>query len=94
MVLPTKRIATAALEESWLQVRSKAAILSAPERAEYLPIHAALVVQQHVDELLQENPAMPNSVANRMILRATVRVVAQLSLRLERPVPSGLVHAN
>ena len=59
MMLQTNRIATAALEESWLQVRSKAPILSASERAEYLRVNAASVVQQHVDELVRENPAIP-----------------------------------
>src|SRR6476620_4292274 len=60
MLLQTNRIASAALEESWLQVRSKAAILSAAERAEYLRTQAASVVQQHVDKLVRENPAIPD----------------------------------
>ena len=42
MMLQTNRIATAALEESWLQVRSKAPILSASERTEYLRVNVGL----------------------------------------------------
>jgi hypothetical protein len=94
MMLQTNRIATAALEESWLQVRSKAAILSAAERAEYLRVHAASVVQQHVDKLVRENPAIPSSVANRLVVKATDRLVHWLMRRLGKPVPRAMVGAR
>jgi hypothetical protein len=90
----TNRIAAAALEESWLQVRSKAAILSASERAEYLRVNAASVVQQHVDKLVQENPAIPDSVANRLVVKATDRLVLRLLGRLGKPVPGAVVGAR
>jgi hypothetical protein len=94
MLLQTNRIASAALEESWLQVRSKAAILSAAERAEYLRIQAASVVQQHVDKLVRENPAIPDVAANRLVVKATERLVHRLLRRLGKPVPSTLVGAR
>ena len=94
VMLETNRIATAALDESWLQVRSKAAMLSAAERAEYLPIHVALVVQQHVDKLVWENPAMPSSLANRLIVKATERVVRRLLGRLGNAVGGTVLGAH
>ena len=94
MTMQTNRIATAALEESWMQVRSKAAILSVAERAEYIRIQAASVVQQHVDKLVRENPAIPGSVANRLVVKATERLVHRLLRRLGKPVPGDLVRAS
>jgi hypothetical protein len=94
MMLETNRIATAALEKSWLQVRSKAAIISVAERAEYIRIQAASVVQQHVDELVRENPTIPGNVANRLVVKATERIVHRLLQRLGKPVPGGLVRAS
>ena len=93
MLLQTNRIASAALEESWLQVRSKAAILSAAERAEYLRIQAASVVQQHVDKLVREDPAVPDSVANRLVVKATERIVHRLLRRLGKPVAGAVAGA-
>ena len=94
MMLQTNRIATAAWGESWLQVRSKAAILPAAERAEYLRIQAASVVQQHVDKLVEEDPAIPGSAANQLVVKATERLVRRLSQRLGKPVPDVMVGAR
>jgi hypothetical protein len=94
MMLQTNKIATAALEASWLQVRSKAAILSPAERVEYLRVHAASVVQQHVDKLVQENPAIPGCAANRLVVKATDRLVHRLLGRLGKPVPGAVVSAR
>jgi hypothetical protein len=94
MRLQTNRIATAACEETWLQVRSKAATLSAAERAEYLRVHAASVVQRHVDKLVQEDPAIPGSAANQLVVNATECLVRRLSRRLGKPVPSVAVGAR
>jgi hypothetical protein len=89
-MLQTNRIATATLEECWLKVRSKAAILSATERVDYLRVHAAPLVQQHVDTLVRENPAIPGSAANQLVVKATERLVRRLLERLDKPVPDAL----
>jgi hypothetical protein len=94
MIGQTNRIATAALEESWVQVRSKAAILSPGERAQYLRVQAASVVQRHVDKLVQERPAIPASVANGLVVKATDRLVQRLLGRLGKPVPGAAVGAH
>ena len=88
--LQANRIANASLEECWLNVRSKAAILSAAERADYLRVHAAPLVQQHVDNLVRENPAIPGSAANQLFVKATDRLVSRLLQRLGKPVPANL----
>lgn len=89
-MLQANRIATATLEECWLTVRSKAAILSAAERADYLRVHAATLVQQHVDNLVRENPSIPGSAANQLVVKATERLVSRLLERLDKPVPGAL----
>jgi hypothetical protein len=89
-MLQVNRIATATLEECWLNVRSKAAILSAAERAEYLRVHAAPLVQQHVDNLVRENPAIPGGAANQLVVKATERLVSRLLARLDKPVRGAL----
>jgi hypothetical protein len=94
MIGQTNRIATAALEESWVQVRSKAAILSPGERAHYLRVQAASVVQRHVDKLVLEHPAIPASVANGLVVRASDRLVHRLSRRLGKPAPSAVLSVH
>src|SRR5262245_55592132 len=74
-VFQANRIATALLEECWLKVRSKAAILSRAERADYLRVHAAPLVQQHVDILVRENSDIPGGTANQLVVKATERLV-------------------
>ena len=91
-VLQSRRIAIATVEECWLKVRSKAAILSVAERADYLRVHAAPLVQQHVDDLVRENPAIPGSVANHLVVKATERLVSRLLGRLGKPA-SGVLGA-
>ncbi len=88
--LQANRIATATLEECWLKVRSKAAMLSAAERADYLRVHAAPLVQKHVDSLVRENPAIPGSAANQLVVKATERLVNRLLRRMGKPIPGTL----
>jgi len=70
-----------------LKARSKAAILSSAERADYLRVHAAPLVQQHVDNLVRENPSIPRSAANQLVVKATECLVRRLLRRLGKPVP-------
>jgi hypothetical protein len=89
-MLRVNRIATAALEECWLKVRSKAAILSSAERAEYLRANATPLVQQQVDNLVRANSAIPASAADQLVVKATELLVRRLLRRLAKPVPGTL----
>jgi hypothetical protein len=89
-MLQANRIATAALEECWLKVRSKAAILPSFERADYVRMHVAPLVQEYVDNLVRKNPAIPGSAANQLVVKATERLVRRLLWRLGKPVPGAL----
>src|SRR4029078_5461266 len=82
--LRVRRIAFAAMRESWEKVRIKTAGLPAPRASEYVVRHSAAIVHKRLESLVRENPSIDGSAANLLIVKASERLNRQLLRRLSK----------
>jgi hypothetical protein len=78
------KIANAVLEECWLKVRAKAASLRPAEVADYIRQNSGALVHRQVDSLVRDNPSIDGRSANRLIVKATDRLVRRILQRLAK----------
>jgi hypothetical protein len=69
------RIARAIYPTLWAHVRRKIPNTSGTELAEYAKVRAAQLAQEHVDAVMQANPALSGAFATRLLLKSTDRAV-------------------
>ncbi len=80
--LRVRKIASAALSETWPKVRIKTAGLQPLAACEYVNKHSAAIVHRQVELLVRRNPAIDGSAANLLIVQASERLSRQLLRRL------------
>jgi hypothetical protein len=69
------RIARTIYPTLWENVRRKIPSTNGTDLTEYAKVRAAQLAQEHVDAVMQANPALSGAFATRLLLKSTERAV-------------------